>query len=79
MAESQSLVEVELLQRALSLPPTGFEDLVMRLLGAMGYGQAGYLERTSASGDAVSTGSSARTRSALTESSCRPSATPKTE
>ncbi len=34
------------------MSPTGFEDLVIRLLEAMGYGRAGAVERTSASGDA---------------------------
>lgn len=52
MRENEAVVESELLQRALSLPPIGFEDLVMRLLAAMGYGHSGRVERTSASGDA---------------------------
>lgn len=50
--ENRAVVESELLQRALALPPVGFEDLVMKLLGAMGYGHSGRVERTSASGDA---------------------------
>lgn len=52
IAENRVLIERELLQRALALPSLAFEDLVMRLLGAMGYGQAGRVERTSATGDA---------------------------
>ena len=50
--ENRAVTESELLKRALALPPVGFEDLVMRLLGAMGYGTSGRVERTSASGDA---------------------------
>lgn len=45
-------VEGEVLQSALSTSPTGFEELVIRLLERMGYGKAGSVERTSASGDA---------------------------
>ena len=52
LKENRAVLQSELLQRALGLPPVGFEDLVMRLLGAMGYGQAGRVERTSATGDA---------------------------
>lgn len=52
LKENRAVLQSELLQRALALPPVGFEDLVMRLLGAMGYGQAGRVERTSATGDA---------------------------
>lgn len=51
VAESRAVLEAELLKRALALSPTGFEDLVMALL-AMGYGEQGSLERTSATGDA---------------------------
>lgn len=50
--ENEALVTSELLARALALPPVGFEDLVLRLLAAMGYGEAGRVERTSATGDA---------------------------
>lgn len=50
--ENQATLETELLDRALTLSPTGFEDLVIRLLEKMGYGRAGNVERTSASGDA---------------------------
>lgn len=50
--ENRAVVESELLRRALSTPPIGFEDLVMKLLAAMGYGQSGRVERTSATGDA---------------------------
>lgn len=49
---NRAVVEGEILERALGLDPTGFEDLVIHLLGAMGYGRSGSLERTSASGDA---------------------------
>lgn len=52
LKENQALVTSELLARALALPPAGFEDLVLRLLAAMGYGDAGRVERTSATGDA---------------------------
>jgi len=52
VAENRAAVEGDLLQKALELSPTGFEDLVIRLLEAMGYGRAGSAERTSATGDA---------------------------
>lgn len=52
VSENRAAVEADLLQRALALPPVGFEDLVMRLLAKMGYGHSGRVERTSASGDA---------------------------
>ncbi|BBX95938.1 restriction endonuclease [Mycobacterium lacus] len=52
LAENRAAVEGEILKKALALSPTGFEDLVIRLLEAMGYGRAGAAERTSASGDA---------------------------
>lgn len=52
VAENRAAVEGEILKRALALTPTGFEDLVIRLLEAMGYGRAGAVERTSATGDA---------------------------
>lgn len=52
MRANHAAVEGELLQRAMALPPVGFEDLVMRLLGAMGYGHSGAVERTSETGDA---------------------------
>lgn len=41
-----------MLSRALALSPIGFEDLVITLLARMGYGKAGSVQRTSASGDA---------------------------
>ena len=41
----------ELLKRALSLDPKGFELLVLRLLGAMGYGKSGAVEHSGKSGD----------------------------
>lgn len=52
VAMNLALVEGEVLAAALALSPTGFEELVIRLLAAMGYGQAGTVERTSATGDA---------------------------
>ncbi len=52
IAENRAAVEGEVLKMALALSPTGFEDLVITLLEAMGYGRAGSAERTSASGDA---------------------------
>lgn len=52
VAENRAAVEGDVLKMALALSPTGFEDLVIRLLESMGYGRAGTVERTSASGDA---------------------------
>lgn len=52
LAANRAAVEGEVLRMALGLTPTGFEDLVIRLLERMGYGRAGTVERTSASGDA---------------------------
>ncbi|HET7475342.1 MAG TPA: restriction endonuclease [Dermatophilaceae bacterium] len=52
VATNRAAVEGDVLRGALMLSPTGFEDLVIRLLEAMGYGRAGSVERTSASGDA---------------------------
>ena len=52
VAENRAAVEGEILKKALSLSPTGFEDLVIALLEAMGYGRAGSIQRTSATGDA---------------------------
>ena len=52
LSENRAFMSGELLQRALALPPVGFEDLVMKLLYAMGYGKAGRVERTRATGDA---------------------------
>jgi restriction system protein len=52
VATNRAAVEGEVLQAALALSPIGFEDLVIRLLERMGYGRAGSVERTSASGDA---------------------------
>ena len=52
VATNRSAVEGEVLKAALALSPTGFEDLVIALLARMGYGRAGSVERTSASGDA---------------------------
>ena len=52
VATNRSAVEGEVLKAAMTLSPTGFEDLVIALLARMGYGRAGSVERTSASGDA---------------------------
>lgn len=52
VATNRAAVEGEVLKAALALSPTGFEDLVIALLARMGYGRAGSVERTSASGDA---------------------------
>lgn len=52
IAQNRAAVEGDVLAAALSLSPTGFEDLVIALLSAMGYGKAGLAVRTSASGDA---------------------------
>ena len=52
VSTNRAAVEGEVLRAALALSPTGFEDLVIRLLEAMGYGRAGAVERTSTSGDA---------------------------
>lgn len=52
VATNRAAVEGEVLRAALALSPTGFEDLVIALLERMGYGRAGTVERTSASGDA---------------------------
>jgi restriction system protein len=52
VAENRAAVEGEILKKALSLTPTGFENLVIALLEAMGYGRAGSIQRTSATGDA---------------------------
>lgn len=48
---NRAAVESEVLAAALKLTPTGFEELVIRLLDKMGYGRAGSVERTAASGD----------------------------
>lgn len=51
LAQNTAAIESELTQRMLALSPTGFEELVIRLLEKMGYGKAGGLVRTPASGD----------------------------
>ncbi|MEJ5945575.1 restriction endonuclease [Pseudokineococcus basanitobsidens] len=51
VTENRAAVEGELLDRALALTPTDFERLVLELLRAMGYGRAGQLEHSGASGD----------------------------
>jgi len=52
VAENRAAVEGEILKKALTLSPTGFENLVIALLEAMGYGRAGSIQRTSTTGDA---------------------------
>jgi restriction system protein len=52
VSANRAAIEGEVLKSALALSPTGFEDLVIRLLERMGYGKAGSVRRTSASGDA---------------------------
>ncbi len=52
LATNRAAVEGDVLQSALAMSPTGFEDLVIRLLQNMGYGRAGSAERTSVTGDA---------------------------
>jgi len=52
VATNRAAVEGDVLRSALALTPTGFEELVLRLLTAMGYGELGSIEQTSASGDA---------------------------
>ncbi len=48
---NRAAVESEVLAAALKLTPTGFEELVVRLLDKMGYGRAGSAHRTAPSGD----------------------------
>ncbi len=48
---NRAAVEREVLAAALKLSPTGFEELVVRLLDRMGYGRAGSAQRTAPSGD----------------------------
>ena len=48
---NRAAVEAEVLAAALKLTPTGFEELVVRLLDRMGYGRAGSAHRTAPSGD----------------------------
>jgi len=48
---NRAAVEGEVLAAALKLTPTGFEELVVRLLDRMGYGRAGSAHRTAPSGD----------------------------
>lgn len=50
--ENRAALEREVLDRALALSPRGFENLVISLLERMGYGHAGSVDRTSATGDA---------------------------
>lgn len=52
VSANRAAVEAEILQAAQLLNPYAFEELVIRLLRAMGYGKSGSLERTGASGDA---------------------------
>ncbi len=48
---NRAAVEGEVLAAALKLTPTGFEELVVRLLKRMGYGEMGQGHRTPPSGD----------------------------
>ena len=73
VAENRAAVEGEILKKALSLTPTGFENLVIALLEAMGYGRAGSIQRTSATGDAGIDGIISQDPLGSTESMCRPS------
>ncbi len=50
-AENRAAVEGELLKKALTLDPAGFERLVLRLLEAMGYGKNGVVEHSGQTGD----------------------------
>ncbi|WP_255410947.1 winged helix-turn-helix domain-containing protein [Blastococcus sp. TF02A-30] len=52
VTENRAALEGELLKRALSLSPTDFERLVVRLLERMGYGRSGGVEHSGRSGDA---------------------------
>lgn len=82
VSTNRAAVEGEVLQAALRLSPAAFEDLVIELLRAMGYGVAtrGWvawnvpvqLEMLAL------TASSARTHLGLTAYTCRPSDTPRT-
>jgi restriction system protein len=49
--ELRSVLEADLLEKLLALDPYAFERLVLKVLGAMGYGKDGSLESTSKSGD----------------------------
>ena len=48
---NRAAVEREVLAAALNLTPTGFEELVVRLLNRMGYGRKGSADRTAPTGD----------------------------
>lgn len=48
---NRAAVEREVLAAALNLTPTGFEELVVRLLSRMGYGRKGSADRTAPTGD----------------------------
>ncbi|MBU9764216.1 restriction endonuclease [Mycobacterium sp. TNTM28] len=48
---NRAAVEQEVLAAALGLTPTGFEELVVRLLDRMGYGRKGSAHRTAPTGD----------------------------
>ena len=47
----QTILEADLLDRLINVDPYAFERLVIKVLGAMGYGKDGSLETTVASGD----------------------------
>lgn len=48
----RAAVTGDLLERVMELSPTAYERLVLRLLGAMGYGASGRIESTAMTGDA---------------------------
>ncbi|OZF50452.1 restriction endonuclease [Rhodococcus sp. 14-2470-1a] len=52
VSANRATVVTDLLDRLQSVTPYEFERIVLDLLSAMGYGQSGSIERTSASGDA---------------------------
>ncbi len=52
VTENRAAVQGELLERALTLSPTDFERLVVRLLERMGYGRSGEVLHSGRSGDA---------------------------
>lgn len=52
VATVHSALVGEVLDRVMNLTPLAFEQLVLRLLGAMGYGASGHIESTAESGDA---------------------------
>ena len=78
VSDNRAAVETDLLQRALALPPVGFEDLVMRLLAKMGTATPGAWSAPVRPETQGSTASSARTLSVWIGSTSRPSDTRQT-